>query len=451
MIAHDANEQAARQAGLREDIARCVHCGFCLQACPTYLELGMETDSPRGRISLIDAMISGRADATPSLLKHLDACLQCRACETACPSGVQFGRIMEEARATVVESGERPLAWWLRIVAMRQTLPHRNRLRAAMTALKFYERSPLRTLVRRSGVLRRVGHKLDAAEASLPEVPDAPFAPPEQPAGLTRTVAMLTGCVMPHIYPRTHEATVHVLNRLGYRVVFPEAQTCCGALSMHGGDRLFARDLARRNIDAFLASGAEAIIVNSAGCGSTMKEYDELLAHDAAYRERALRFVSMTKDVLEFVAAQPMPVLGTMRATVTYQDSCHLVHAQKVTTPARAILRAIPGIDLREMAAPDRCCGSAGIYSFVQRDMSARLLANKMDDIVATNATTIATANPGCMMQIDAGVRARALDARVVHVIELLDESMRIAQASAHANGSRNEPLAETRAYEIRE
>lgn len=410
----------------------------------------METDSPRGRISLIDAMTSGRAAPTPSLLKHLDACLQCRACETACPSGVPFGRIMEEARATVVESGDRPLAWWLRIVAMRQMLPHRRRLGAAMTALKLYERSPVRGLVRRSGVLSRLGRGLDAAELSLPEVPAASFTPPRQPTGLTRTVAMLTGCVMPHIYPRTHEATVRVFNRLGYRVLFPAEQTCCGALSVHGGDRVFARELARRNIDAFLASGAEAIIVNSAGCGSAMKEYDELLAHDAEYRERARGFVSITKDVLEFVAAQPMPPLGAVTASVTYQDSCHLVHAQKVTAPARAILLAIPGLELREMAAADRCCGSAGIYSFVQRDMSARLLANKMDDIETTAAGAIATANPGCMMQLEAGVRARALDARVVHVIELLDESMRAAETAAHRHAPQQDPLAEAAANQLR-
>ena len=435
MMSPDNGHTIADHAGLREDIARCVHCGFCLQACPTYLELGMETDSPRGRIALIDAMVSGRAEPTPSLLGHLDLCLQCRACETACPSGVPFGRIMEEARASVVESGERPLAWRLRILAMRQLLPHERRLRVTMSALRLYERSPLRRIVRRTGVLARISRGLDAAEASLPDVPSRSFAPPAQPAGLTRTVAMLTGCVMPHVYPATHEATVRVLNRLGYRVVFPEAQTCCGALSVHGGDRVFARELARRNIDAFLAANVEAIIVNSAGCGSTMKEYGELLAHDSVYRERAAQFAAITKDVLEFVAGHTLTGIGTVRTIVTYQDSCHLVHAQKVAAAPRAILHAIPGLELREMAAPDRCCGSAGIYSFVQREMSARLLANKMDDITGTGASTIATANPGCMMQIEAGVRQRGSGARVLHVIELLDEAMRAGDAQLRNDG----------------
>ncbi|HEY8172656.1 MAG TPA: heterodisulfide reductase-related iron-sulfur binding cluster [Dehalococcoidia bacterium] len=410
---------------LSEDISRCVHCGFCLQACPTYLQLGMETDSPRGRIALIDAVTSGRAEPTPSLISHLDLCLQCRACETACPSGVQFGRIMETARAEIVETGARPFAWRLRIGAMRQVLPHRRRLGALMTALRMYNRSPLPSVVRRTGVLRRLTPSLAAAEASLPDVPRTPFRPPAQPTGLTKSVAMLTGCVMPHLYPRSHHATVRVLNRLGYRVVFPPGETCCGALNLHGGDRRFARDLARRNIDAFLDARVEAVVVDSAGCGSTMKEYGELLADDPQYAGRAARFASMTRDVLEFVAAHPLPPLARVAATVTYQDSCHLVHAQKVNAAPRAIMRTIPELELRELAAPDRCCGSAGLYSLVQHEMSQRLLDEKMDDIAHTGAGTIATANPGCMMQLETGLRQRRIDARVVHVIELLDEAMR--------------------------
>jgi glycolate oxidase iron-sulfur subunit len=430
-MTHGVGESAGSGSTLRDDIARCVHCGFCLQACPTYVELGMETDSPRGRIALIDAMASGRAAPTPALLGHLDLCLQCRACETACPSGVAFGRIMEEGRAMAVESGARPLSWALRIQAMRQVLPHPRRLRGIMATLRAYQRSPLQALLRRTGVLARISPDLDSAERSLPVVPDAPFTAPEQPSGLTKSVAMLTGCVMPHLYPRTHDATVRVLNRLGYRVIFPEAQTCCGALSLHGGDRVFARELARRNIDAFLEANVEAVIVNSAGCGSTMKEYGHLLAADPAYADRARRCEAMTKDVLEFVAAHDLGVLGAVEAAVTYQDSCHLVHGQKVAAAPRRVLAAIPGITLRELAAPDRCCGSAGLYNLVQRDMASRLLARKMDDVAATRAGVIATANPGCMMQLEAGVRQRGLNARVVHVIELLDEAMRGAVPKA--------------------
>ena len=421
---HEHHEAATGTPTLAEDIARCVHCGFCLQACPTYLQLGTETDSPRGRIALIDAVANGRAEPTPALLGHLDLCLQCRACETACPSGVAFGRIMETARADVLEGERRPGAWRLRAVLLRELLPHQARLRPLFSAARLYRRSPLASLLRGSGMFRRLAPALADAAASLPQLPRAPFAPPPQPETLTKSVALLTGCVMPHLYPRTHEATVRVLNRLGYRVLFPEAQTCCGALSMHAGDRRFARELARRNIDAFLGAGVEAIIVNSAGCGSTMKEYDELLHDDRRYRERAAEFVALTKDVLEFVAGHDLGPLGQVRETVTYQDSCHLVHAQKVTRAPRAIMRAIPGLELRELAAADRCCGSAGLYSFVQRGMAQRLLSEKMDDVRATGATTIATANPGCMTQLEAGLRQRGIGGRVVHVIELLDEAM---------------------------
>jgi glycolate oxidase iron-sulfur subunit len=234
---------------------------------------------------------------------------------------------------------------------------------------------------------------------------------------------MLTGCVMPHLYPRTHDATVRVLNRLGYRVIFPDS-TCCGALSLHAGDRRFAQKLARRTINAFLEERVDAIIVNSAGCGSTMKEYADLLSGDARYRDKAARLAALTKDVLEFVAAHDLPAVREVPLAVTYQDSCHLAHAQRISAAPRLLLRAIPGLELREMAAPDRCCGSAGVYNLVQRDMSERLLASKMDDVAGTGATCIATANPGCMMQLESGVRQRGLRAEVVHVIELLDRAM---------------------------
>ncbi|MBI5288234.1 MAG: 4Fe-4S dicluster domain-containing protein, partial [Chloroflexi bacterium] len=297
---------------LAEDLSRCIHCGFCLQACPTYLDLGLEADSPRGRIQIIAAIEDGRAQPTSALLGHLDLCLQCRACETACPSGVQFGRIMETARAQIAERSDPPLAWRLRVAAMRQILPHPSRLRAATAALRLYQRSAVRGLVRRSGILQHLPGDLASAEASLPEMPPRGFSPPRQPAGLTPIVAMLTGCVMPHMYPRSHDATVRVLNRLGYRVIFPDQQTCCGALSLHGGDRAFARDLARRNIAAFLAEDVSAIIVNSAGCGSTMKEYDALLSHDPAYRDRARHFAALTKDILEFVADHDLGTLAPL-------------------------------------------------------------------------------------------------------------------------------------------
>ncbi len=419
-------EYGAQAQTLQDGLARCVHCGFCLQACPTYIELGMETDSPRGRIALIEAVTSGRTRATAPLLGHLDLCLQCRACETACPSGVPYGRIMETARAAIVEDGA-PRAWRIRAAMLRQVVARPGRVRLLMAALGTYQRSPLRALLRASRVLRVLPGNLDEAERALPEPAARPFSMPPQPPSLTRTVAMLTGCVMPHLYPRTHAATVRVLNRLGYQVVAPASQACCGALSSHAGDRRFAREMARRNVDAFLDAGVEAVIVNSAGCGAAMKEYGELLADDERYRDRAGELAAMTRDVLEFVAGHDLGALGEVCCAATYQDSCHLAHAQRITAAPRQLLRAIPGLELREMAAADRCCGSAGIYSFVQHEMSSRVLDAKMDDIERTGATTIATANPGCMAQLEAGLRGRRVEGRVVHVIELIDEAMRAA------------------------
>ena len=419
-----------------KDMSQCVHCGFCLQECPTYLQLGLETDSPRGRIHLIQALTEGRAEATPSLVSHLDLCLQCRACETACPSGVPFGRIMESGRAMLVQSGRVPLAWRLRVWLLRQLFPYPKRLRLLFALLRFYQRSGLRWLLRTSRLLRILPGGLAEAESMLPEVPSRAFEPPAEPsagAATARRVALLTGCVMPLLYPRTHEATVRVLDRHGLQVVAPPGQGCCGALNLHAGDRRTARELARRNIDAFLAAEVEAVVVNSAGCGSTLKEYGELLEQDPEYAEKAQRFSALVRDVTEFLTELPFePPRGAVRQRVTYQDSCHLVHAQQVRSAPRELLRAIPGLELVEMASPDRCCGSAGIYSLAQRGMSLRLLDDKMRDVAAAfqaepdgsaGTTVIATANPGCMLQLEAGLRRHGLPGRVVHIVELLDEA----------------------------
>ena len=414
-----------------EDLSKCVHCGFCLQECPTYLQLGLEIDSPRGRIHLLRAVSEGRAEPTPSLVSHLDLCLQCRACETACPSDVPFGRIMESGRAMLVQQGRVPLAWRLRVWLLRQLFPHPKRLRLLFSLLRLYQRSGLQRLLRSSRLLRVLPGGLAEAESMLPEVPPKAFEPEAiSDATKDRRVALLTGCVMPILYPRTHEATVRVLARHGCQVVAPPAQGCCGALNLHAGDRRTARELARRNIDSFLAADVEAIVVNSAGCGSTLKEYGELMEQDPEYAEKARRFSEMVQDVTEFLVALPFqPPRSEVAQRVTYQDSCHLVHAQQVRSAPRELLRAIPGLELVEMESPDRCCGSAGIYSFAQREMSLRLLDDKMRDVIATDAPVIATANPGCMLQLEAGLRRHDVPGRVVHIIELLDEAYRAEEA----------------------
>lgn len=419
-------------------MSRCVHCGFCLEQCPTYLQLGMETDSPRGRIHLLQAVTDGRVEATPSLVGHLDLCLQCRACETACPSGVPFGRIMESGRAMIVQQGNAPRSWLLRAWLLKQVLPYPKRIAFLFGLLRLYQGTGLQRLVRVSRVLTVLPGSLAEAERMLPQLTSSskpPVSVPKQSVP-TRKVAMLTGCIMPHLYARTNAATVRVLARHGVEVVDVPLQRCCGALSIHAGDRTTGRDLARRNIDAFLDAGVDAVIINSAGCGATLKEYGELMKQDPVYADKARRFAESVVDVAEFIAdigvQQPK---SRLNVRVTYQDSCHLAHGQGVRSAPRELLRSIPGLELVEMDTPDRCCGSAGIYSFAQGEMSMKVLDDKMRDVASTQAPVIATANPGCMLQLEIGLRRHGLDGRVVHVVELLDEAYR-AEAYRAEEGS---------------
>lgn len=411
-------------SGLAADLARCVHCGFCLPACPTYVALGREPDSPRGRIHLIGALASRRTLPSPALAGHLDLCLQCRACETACPSGVPFGRIMERGRALVMERRP-PMSWRLRALALREIVTRPRRLAVLFTLLRLYQRWGLRWLVRRSGLPRLLPRSLAIAEAGLPDLSSRPFRlgamAPGPPNG---TVALFAGCVMPHLYPGVHEATVRVLGRLGYAVVAPAAGGCCGALSLHAGDLETARSCARRTIDAFEGVGAAAVVVNAAGCGAAMKDYGHLLAEDPAYADRAWAFAGRVNDALAFVAERNPASLVRLPVRVTYQDSCHLAHAQGIRDAPRRLLRSIDGLELIEMENPDRCCGSAGVYVIAKPAMSLRLLDMKMQDIAATGADIVATANPGCMMQLDLGLRRAGLSGSVVHVIELVDRAM---------------------------
>ncbi|HEY7466751.1 MAG TPA: heterodisulfide reductase-related iron-sulfur binding cluster, partial [Dehalococcoidia bacterium] len=413
-----------RAVGPREeDLARCVHCGFCLQACPTYVITSLETESPRGRIALAKALSLGEIEATANVVQHFDLCLQCRACETACPSGVPYGRIIEGARAMVQSGPRRPRSWRLRSAVLRLMFAKKWRLKLAFSALRLYQRTPLAPLARRvlPGRLRQM-------EAMLPKLPQRFFEPPvvaAQPAGAVKaTVALLSGCIMPMTHPATHEATVRVLARNGCRVLVPKEQGCCGALHVHNGDPTAARTLAKRNIDVFLASGADYIVVNAAGCGSAMKEYAELFEGDEAWQSKAHRFVDGVRDVTELLSEIGFVApTGRVEAKVTYQDSCHLVHAQRVRNAPRELLRSIPGLELVEMTAPDRCCGSAGIYNLTQTEMSRRVLDDKMLDVMSTHCDVISTANPGCMLQLDLGVRLNGGSQEVVHVVDLLDRA----------------------------
>jgi len=410
----------------RANLGSCVHCGFCLPVCPTYKELGIEDDSPRGRIHLISNLASGRLEPTPKVLEHLDMCLACRACEPACPSGVKYGVIIEDTRAALESTRER--SFWdrrLRDFFLRSVFPRPVRLRSLARAMRLAQRLGLDRAAIKLGFVR--GQMAVMAEtARVPHVFGSDVLPGFVPATGTRrsTVAFVQGCVSDVMFGPTNIATVRVLAVNGCDVVIPAAQTCCGALAFHFGDLEQARRQARLNIDAFLATGAEQIIVNAAGCGSTLKEYHRLLAEDDAYSEKAKQFVAKVRDVSEYLAS--IELASPTRAVplkVAYQDACHLAHGQGVRLQPRKILSLIPGLELVELPESDTCCGSAGIYNIVQPEMADSLLRRKMANIAATGAMAVASANAGCMMQLKLGVRQYGPEVEVLHVVDLLDRA----------------------------
>lgn len=409
------------------ELDQCVHCGLCLNHCPTYRVTRLETESPRGRIHLVRAASEGRIEPGERFAEHIYLCLMCRACETACPSGVQFGRIAEAAREVLGPPGSRA-GRAVALLAFRQLFPKLGRLRLLARLLRFYQRSGLRAAARRV-----LPNRLRELDDMLPRVPGSFFIPEAEvlPAlGARRArVGLLNGCVMPLLFGDVNAATVRVLRRNGCDVVIPKNQGCCGALNVHNGETVAARQMARRNIDVFQAAGVDAVVVNAAGCGATMKEYAHLLVDDPAYADKAKRFSAMVKDVSEFLADLGLTgPLGPVDMTVTYQDPCHLAHGQKVRAQPRQLLAAIPGLRLVEMEASDRCCGSAGIYNITHPEMSWTLLDEKMTSIARTGAPAVVAPNPGCMLQIQYGAKRRGNDVAVYHLMDLLDRAYQAAE-----------------------
>jgi len=410
------------------ELDQCVHCGLCLTQCPTYRVTALETESPRGRIHLVRAAGEGRIRPGERFAEHIYLCLMCRACETACPSGVKYGRIAEAAREVLGPPGSR-LGRAVAALAFTQVFPHLRRMRLLVRLMRFYQRSGLRALA------RLLPARLREMEALLPPIPATFFTPgPEVlPAvGAARArVGLLNGCVMPLLFGEVNAATVRVLRRNGCEVVIPRDQGCCGALNVHNGETRAMTAMARRNIDVFLRAGVDAVVVNAAGCGATMKEYGHLLKDDPEYAEKAERFSRVVKDVSEFlVELGPTAPLGPVNITVTYQDPCHLAHGQKVRSQPRRLLASIPDLRLVEMEASDRCCGSAGIYNLTHAAMSRTLLDEKMASIARTGAEAVVAPNPGCMVQLLSGLRRAGLGMPVYHLMDLLDRACQAADAA---------------------
>jgi glycolate oxidase iron-sulfur subunit len=413
------------------DYSRCVHCGLCLNACPTYRELGLEMDSPRGRIYQMIQVENGRLPMGKSFVEHIDLCLDCRACETACPSGVEYGKLVELARGQIETHYHRPpLTTLLRKLFYYELLPHPKRLQFVGRLLRFYQRSGLEKLILGSGVLKLLPGRLDQVARLAPRMEDPFFyerlGKTFPAVGKQRyRVALFAGCIANLSFARLNDATVRVLTKNGCEVVVPHEQGCCGALHVHAGIRGIARDLAKRNIDVFQKGEFDAVISNAAGCGSVLKEYPLLFEEeDKEDFEPAKAFVAKLRDVTEFLAGIDFNrELGTLRIRATYQDPCHLGHAQRVRTAPRKLLAAIPGLELIELKEAEVCCGSAGVYNVVHNEMADRLLENKMQRINETGAELILTANPGCLLQLRAGVKRAGDKRRVLHVVELLDEA----------------------------
>lgn len=397
------------------DLKTCVSCGLCLNDCPTYRVLGDEADSPRGRIQLIRALVATEGRPEESLVSHLDACLVCRACETACPSGVPFGRIMEGAREVIRERAPQGGLGGKAVDIGLATVSRPGRVGLATMVGGLYVRSGLQSIVRR---LHLLPGRLAAMDRLL-TAPEGPSYVPRERGGAD--LALFAGCVMRTGFGETQRATARVLERGGQTVGSPTTQVCCGALHAHAGDGRSARALARENIAAF-GDGAAPIVVNAAGCGAHLKAYGEVLAHDPAWAERATAFAARVRDASE-VAAPGAPASGVAPGTrVVYQDACHLAHGQRIRRQPRALLQAIPGVTLVPIQDPERCCGSAGIYNLTHPEVAGELQRQKVEAILAAAPDVVVSANPGCILQLRAGLAEAGGNIPVVHLFRFLDD-----------------------------
>lgn len=414
-----------------ELINECVHCGFCLATCPTFSLWGNEMDSPRGRIYLMKLASEGEIALDQTFVDHIDNCLGCMACMTACPSGVKYDKLIEATRAQIERNYERTVSngWQRRIIFY--LFPQAERLRRLILPMKIYQRSGLRWLLKKSGALKLLPKSLRSMEALMPvDLPDAAGArlPSQFAAAGTRRlrVGMLTGCVQSVFFPEVNAATARVLAAEGCEVVIPSDQGCCGALMIHAGEQERALDYARRLIDVFERERLDFVVSNAAGCGSNLKDFGYLLRDDSQYAERAKAFSAKCRDVSEVLASMaPHAPRQALPLRVAYHDACHLQHAQSVKLQPRSVLATIPDLEVVEIAEPAICCGSAGIYNMVRPGPAEELGARKVGHVLATTPNVVATGNPGCLLQLQSGIRAAGSNIPVVHMVQILDASIR--------------------------
>ena len=424
----------------QKHIDECVHCGFCLPACPTYLLWGDEMDSPRGRIYLIKGAAEGQSPVDKTFRDHIDHCLGCMACMTACPSGVRYDRLIEPTRGQIERKLKRSWSEALFRKLIFATFPYASRLRVLKIPLRLYQQSGLQSLVRRSNLLS-VLPRMSAMEALLPRIRrgQSKRIPAFVPAEGTRRmrVALLSGCVQQVFFSHVNAATVRVLAAEGCDVIIPPNQPCCGALMLHSGLNEQGIALAKRLIETFEDVDADAIVINSAGCGSTVKEYGILLRDDPVWARRASAFAAKCKDVSEILAdLAPRKTRQELKLRVAYHDACHLQHAQRVYEQPRRLLSEIPGLEVAEIPESSLCCGSAGVYNLLQPDAANQLGDRKVENLMTTNAHAVVSANPGCLLQLMNGLRRRGMKAiPTFHMVELIDASIRGISAEQLTGG----------------
>jgi glycolate oxidase iron-sulfur subunit len=420
----------------QDELLNCMRCGFCLPACPTYIELGFkESHSPRGRIALMKAVVDGLIEPDEEVERSLDLCLGCRACEPVCPSGVKYGFLLEEARDIIQQNKKHSAPVKLvRKTVFEGLFPHQDRMRMVMGLVGFYQRSGLQAAARKTGVMKLFPDSLASMEKILPKVPTMKEMKnrPEHLAAIgvqMKKVAFFSGCLMDTMFLETNNATMKLLQHAGCEIVTPKDQACCGALHGHSGEKASAKELAKRNIQAFEELEVDYIITNAGGCGAFLVDYDHLLKDDSAWSERAKKFTEKIKDISQILYELDFHRKKNLQLpyqVITYQDSCHLRNVMKTASAPRALLAGIQGAQFREMKDADRCCGSAGIYNIVESEMSMQILDYKMEQTKATQATTIVTANPGCLLQMKLGIEREGLSdkMRAVHIVDLLLESV---------------------------